>query len=165
MKLTNILTTVVLGGFLVVSSGIALGADDTFDVSITARTELSFSATDDLSFAATDIPASGSTVVTTGTTDANAANFTISGSDLGITISVADSTTLSNGTDNITVNNYQLRVDGADVTETAGPGSTSYSATISGGTMSVDIGADATVATGISEGSYTGTNTLTVTYQ
>ncbi len=165
MKLTNILTTVALGGFLVVSSGIALGADNTFNVSITARTELSFSATDQLSFAATDIPASGNSVVETRTTDANAANYTISGSNLGVTISVNDSTTLSNGTDSISVNNYQLRVDGADVTETAGPGSTSYSATISGGTMNVDIGADAIVASGISEGVYTGTNTLTVTYQ
>jgi hypothetical protein len=78
-----------------------------------------------------------------------AANFTVTGSGaLPFTVSLPASTTITNGTDTLTVNNF---TDNAPANLTAG-------------TANFDVGGDLVIVGGESVGAYTGTFTVTVNY-
>jgi hypothetical protein len=85
----------------------------------------------------------------------------IDGAD-GLVVDVnIPNTTITNGTDTLTVNNYTFAGTGAGTTDP-----NNHTVTLqAGGAQDYSIGGDLTLAGTESAGNYTGTTTVTVTYQ
>ena len=145
---------VVLGISL---SSIGLAATGTFNISIKIITALAVAETQALSFPDTESSSSSQTVVV-GAADANAAVLSITGEPSNlVNVSVDATATLTDGTNNITVDSFALGGDCAGGT-----------ATIDGATgIAADcrVGATANLSANQTAGDYAGSATLTVTYQ
>lgn len=151
---------------LVVLVGTVYATTQAFNVQVILANAITIVKNQDLDFG-TQLQGTANdvTVAPDSSTGANgevAANFTVTG-DNGLNYEATtqnSSTTLSDGTDSITVDTYLIDDDGSDAVVAARPYDSAFGATAT----TLYVGATCHIAGSEGAGTYTGSETLQVTY-
>lgn len=146
----KLLILVLTAVFIFSCTSLLLASDNaSFNIDVTITQAISITTDSNLSFGSV-VQGSSSTTVAPG--DTNAASFTVAGVDgAGYTVTLPTSVTLSDGTNNLTVDAFSA--------------SNSGSGTLTSGSDSFSVGATLeSIGSSQATGSYSGAGTVTVTY-